>query len=102
MLKILFMTAPSTASTLLSKRIKDTAKSDGLEIDIEIASEEEVFARANVDNFDMVLVCPTLRFLFNRPEKMHIFGDTPVAVIQTQIYGSLDARAILSLIAANL
>ena len=98
MIKVLFITTPSAAAQILVERVLEEAKKDSMELSIEIASEEEGFERLAPEDFDLLLLCPTLRFLLNRPEKMEAFKEIPMAVVDSINYGALDGRALLKLI----
>ncbi|MCL2349997.1 MAG: hypothetical protein FWC67_00820, partial [Defluviitaleaceae bacterium] len=96
--RILFVTPPYMATNILIDRTMQAAENAGLELSIEVMDDERAFATLERETFDMMLVNPLLRFFRNDPSKIAALGATPMVIVGSKIYGSLDGEGMVKLI----
>ena len=89
MKKVLLISAPTIATKMLSKQIVDAA--DG---QIEMAVLPESVARDRVAEFDILLLSPGLRFLLDRPDRINMPENMPVAVLDSRHFGDINGEEI--------
>jgi len=96
MKKVLLISIPVIATTILSKRMADAAKAQQLDIELTILAESEGLARIN--EFDVLLLPPYLRYLLNRRKNLGAKRELVVKVIDSVPFGNLDGEAVLKII----
>lgn len=93
MIRILLVCVGGMSSTLLvNKMEKDAKKRD---IDCKILAVGEGNIKSELGNFDILLLGPQLRFMFD--DVKSIVGDkAPVAIIDMVNYGTCNGHAVLN------
>jgi len=93
MKKVLLISIPAIATTILTERIIAAAKKQGASIELTTLPEAEGLARIN--EFDVLLLPPYLRYLLNRRKNLGAKRELVVKVIDSVPFGSLDGEAVL-------
>jgi cellobiose-specific phosphotransferase system component IIB len=78
----------------------EIAKREGVELKFTIVDEFDGAKLIKNEEFDLVLLNPLLRFLLNNTDE-NIFtlsGKSPIKMLDSKIYGSLNAEALYKLI----
>ena len=93
MKKIMLLCSAGMSTSLMVTKMMDAAKKQGLEVEIYAIPEVEMKNR--MDDVDVVLLAPQVRFLLNRiKEKLEVKG-IPVAVINSIHYGTMNGAAVI-------
>jgi len=93
MKKILFVCSAGMSTSLLVMKTEKAAAKRGIELDIKAMSEAE--AKNNIDDSNVILLGPQVRFLLSNVKKS--VGDKNIAVdvIDVTKYGRMDGEAVL-------
>ncbi|MBL4933417.1 PTS sugar transporter subunit IIB [Clostridium paridis] len=92
MKKILLVCAAGMSTSLLVNKMLDAAKEKGVEIEITALPVSE--ASKLVDQVDMVLLGPQVRFQKPQVDAL-VKGRIPVEVIDMRLYGTMNGKAVL-------
>lgn len=92
MKKILLVCSAGMSTSLLVTKMQKAAEAKGIEVDIEALPVAE--ASREIDNADIVLLGPQVRFQKGTVEKL-AKGRIPVEVIDMRQYGLMNGEAIL-------
>ncbi|MFU1767648.1 PTS sugar transporter subunit IIB [Mammaliicoccus sciuri] len=92
MKKILLVCSAGMSTSMLVKKMQDTANKEGKEYEVEALALSE--AEAKVDEVDVILLGPQVRFQKAQVEKV-ANGKVPVDVIDMQQYGMMDGEGVL-------
>ncbi|QYG32414.1 PTS sugar transporter subunit IIB [Mammaliicoccus sciuri] len=92
MKKILLVCSAGMSTSMLVKKMQDTANKEGKEYEVEALALSE--AETKVDEVDVILLGPQVRFQKAQVEKV-ANGKVPVDVIDMQQYGMLDGEGVL-------
>lgn len=92
MKKILLVCAAGMSTSLLVNKMKDSAKENGIEIEINALPVAE--CASAIDDVDIVLLGPQVRFEKAKVENL-AGGRIPVSVIDMKAYGKMDGDAVL-------
>lgn len=90
---MLVCSAGMSTSLLVTKMEKAAAQ---MEEDIQIIALAEAEASNHLDEVDIVLLGPQVRFLKGKLEKMLAGKSVPVQVIDSVDYGTLNGEAVLN------
>lgn len=90
---ILLVCGTGASSGFMAKNIRQAAKADGLELSIKARGDSEV--EDYIDEIDLLLVGPHLKYMLNDLEEIADPYDVPVRIIPEEAYGSLDGEAVL-------
>ncbi len=92
MKNILLVCAAGMSTSLLVNKMKEAAKSKGVEVNINALPVSEC---GNViDTVDIVLLGPQVRFQKPQVESL-VKGRVPVEVIDMRLYGTMNGQAVL-------
>ncbi|MBT2158088.1 PTS sugar transporter subunit IIB [Clostridioides difficile] len=92
MIRILLVCVGGMSSTLLVNKMEKDAKRN---IDCKIWAVGEGNIKSELDNFDILLLGPQLRFMLD--DVKSIVGDrAPVAIIDMVNYGTCNGHAVLN------
>lgn len=91
MKKILLVCSAGMSTSMLIKKIKDAAKKENYEIEVEAHSISE--ARTIGHAWDIILLGPQVKFQLN--EMKNAFPQKPVDTIEMRSYGRMDGEAVL-------
>ena len=92
MKKILLVCSAGMSTSLLVTKMRNSAKEKGIEVEIDALPVAE--ASTAVDNVDIVLLGPQVRFQKGTVEKL-VKGRIPVEVMVMRLYGMMNGKAIL-------
>lgn len=93
--KIVIICQFGASSCLLVDRMQKAAKDQGVRVQITACSELQ--SKPAIDNADIVLVAPQVRFRVEKIRAAQGFTGTPVMNIETEDYGNMDGSKILGL-----
>jgi len=96
MKKVLIISTPSIASQRLIENTHKALEQKNIKVEIDCMSENK--ARKHLEDYDLILIDPVLRFLLNL--KNFPSGNLNIAVIDSFDYGKLDGQAIAKYIMA--
>lgn len=92
MKKVLLLCSGGMSTSLLMNKMYNAAKEINIEIEIEARSINE--AELYVDNADIVLIGPQVRYLKNKIDKL-VNGKIPVEIIDMKLYGTMNGKVLL-------
>lgn len=93
--RIMLLCSGGMSTSLLAERMLTAAKNLG--INCRIWSGAEIECRRYLDDVDVILLGPQVRYLRARVEKAVGARPVRVAVIEPAIYGRMDGGAVLQL-----
>ena len=91
MIHILLVCSAGMSTSMLVRKMNESAKKKG--IDAEIWAVGEAEAERHVEHADIILLGPQIRFM--RKKIQEIALDTPVSVIDMSDYGSMNGESVL-------
>lgn len=92
-MNILLACSAGMSTSLLVTKMEEAAKAKGMDGKIWAVSGDAV--TANIDEADVLLLGPQVRFLLGRMQKLGEEKGIPVAVIDTVNYGMMNGAAVL-------
>ncbi|HBF7900613.1 PTS sugar transporter subunit IIB [Clostridioides difficile] len=93
MIRILLVCVGGMSSTLLVNKMEKDAKKRNIDCKIWAVGEGDI--KSELDNFDILLLGPQLRFMLD--DVKSIVGDkAPVAIIDMVNYGTCNGHAVLN------
>lgn len=93
MKKILLVCAAGMSTSMLVKKMRESAESKGIEADINALPVTE--APKVIDEVDVVMLGPQVRYQLKTVEDM-AKGRIPIKVIDMLSYGKMDGEAVLN------
>ena len=94
MLNVLFVCCAGMSTSLLVEKIKKTAEDKEIEIKIEAVGEARL--REGIDNVDVMLLGPQVRYLEKSAKKQVEGTKTKCGVVDMLAYGRMDADKVLN------
>lgn len=91
MKNILLACAAGMSTSMLVKRMQDVAGNKGIEVQIKAIPESEV--SKYIDNADIILLGPQVRFMQSKIKSL--VGNIPVEVIDMASYGTMNGEKVL-------
>ncbi len=92
MKKILLVCSAGMSTSMLVKKMQETADKEGKDYEIEALALSE--AESKIDDVNVILLGPQVRFQKAQVEKV-ANGKVPVDVIDMQQYGMMDGESVL-------
>lgn len=93
MIRILLVCVGGMSSTLLVNKMEKDAKKRNIDCKIWTVGEGDI--KSELDNFDILLLGPQLRFMLD--DVKSIVGDrAPVSIIDMVNYGTCNGHAVLN------
>ena len=92
MKKILLVCSAGMSTSMLVKKMQDTADKENKDYEIEALALSE--AESKIDEVDVILLGPQVRFQKAQVEKI-ADGKVPIDVIGMQQYGMMDGEGVL-------
>ncbi|MGO1988758.1 PTS sugar transporter subunit IIB [Mammaliicoccus vitulinus] len=92
MKKILLVCSAGMSTSMLVKKMQETADKEGKDYEIEALALSE--AESKIDDVNVILLGPQVRFQKAQVEKV-TNGKVPVDVIDMQQYGMMDGESVL-------
>ncbi|MDD7794220.1 PTS sugar transporter subunit IIB [Clostridium sp. 'White wine YQ'] len=93
MVNILLVCAGGMSSSILAFRMKEAAKERQLDISVNAFSEFQI--EKHLENIDVVLVGPQIRFKIKQIENVCINKEIPVAIMDMFDYGRMRADKLI-------
>lgn len=93
MKNILLVCSAGMSTSMLVKKMQEAAEKK--EIDVKIQAIAEAEAKNYIEEADMILLGPQVRFLLNKLKGLA--GDTPVEVIDMAAYGTMNGEKVLNM-----
>lgn len=90
-MKLLLICGAGMSSSLLSNKVNEAITKRNL--DIEAWAIPSVDIKLNIDKADVVLLAPQIRFMLK--QFADLLGETPIQVIDFQVYGSMNGDKIV-------
>ncbi|HBJ1650766.1 PTS sugar transporter subunit IIB [Clostridium botulinum] len=94
MKKILLVCCAGMSTSLLVSKMQAAAKDNGIECSIEATGEAQV--KDHIDDIDILLLGPQVRFLLKQFQKSLSDKNIPVEVINTIDYGTMNGKKVLA------
>ncbi len=94
MKKILLVCSAGMSTSLLVTKMEAAAKDKGIEVSIEAVAEAD--AKNKIDDVDVLLLGPQVRFLLNKFKDLTVGKGLPVEVIDTVAYGTMNGEKVLN------
>ncbi|MBY6930008.1 PTS sugar transporter subunit IIB [Clostridium botulinum] len=94
MKKILLVCCAGMSTSLLVSKMQAAAKEKGIECSIEATGEAQV--KDHIDDIDILLLGPQVRFLLKQFQKSLSDKNIPVEVINTIDYGTMNGKKVLA------
>ena len=92
MKNVLLVCGTGASSGFMAKNIRQAAKAHGVDISFKARSDSEV--EEYIEEIDLLLVGPHLKYMLNDLEEIADPYDVPVRIIDEAAYGSLDGEAV--------
>ena len=93
MLTVMLVCSAGMSTSLLVNKMKAAAAKEG--VDLEIFAVPEVEIIQSIDQADVVLLAPQVRFLFNKLKLELEPKGIPIAVIDGMTYGLMKGDAVV-------
>lgn len=93
MLRVMLVCSAGMSTSLLVSKMKAAAEKEGF--DVEIFAVPEVEVKQNIDQVDVVLLAPQVRFLFNKMKQELEPKGIPIAVIDGLTYGMMKGDVVV-------
>ena len=93
MKKILLVCSAGMSTSLLVSKMKISAREQGIDCVINAIAESEVDDYGK--DFDVLLIGPQIRFLFNKLNSKFSDEGIPVSIISTVDYGTMNGEKVL-------
>ena len=100
MKKVLLISPQAMATQIFTERARQLIQSRG--IAAEISSMSEADAIPLINNFDLIILSPQLRFLLSDKQALGIKNDLPIEVLNSKDFGKLDPEAVLQIIVSHM
>ena len=94
MKNILLVCSAGMSTSLLVTKMEEAAKNRGLDCTIKAVAEAEV--KNNMDNIDVLLIGPQVRFLLSKFKDILGPKGVPVEVINMVDYGTMNGEKVLN------
>ncbi|WP_066870657.1 PTS sugar transporter subunit IIB [Clostridium mediterraneense] len=94
MKKILLVCSAGMSTSLLVTKMQEAAANKGIECSIEAVAEAD--AQNKIDDIDVLLLGPQVRFLLSKFKGLTEGKNVPVEVIDTVAYGTMNGEKVLT------
>jgi cellobiose PTS system EIIB component len=92
-MKIILVCSAGMSTSMLVKKMRSAAEDKGLEADIEALAESQL--KNNLDNLDVVLIGPQVRYLEKKIKDQLEPKGIKVAIIDQMAYGMIRGDKVL-------
>ncbi|MDN5317274.1 MAG: cellobiose system component [Thermoanaerobacterium sp.] len=93
-MKIVLVCSAGMSTSLLVKKMKDSAVKKGVEVEIEAYAEADL--KRNLENVDVILIGPQVRYLLEKIKQIAEPKGIAVDVIESKLYGKVDGEGVLN------
>ncbi|OZU88262.1 PTS sugar transporter subunit IIB [Virgibacillus indicus] len=94
MKRILLACSSGMSTSLLVKKMEETAKEKGVEVEIWAVAQDK--APSDMEKADVLLIGPQMRFMKKKFAKVSDEVGIPLDVIDPVAYGRVDGEAVLN------
>lgn len=94
MKKILLVCSAGMSTSMLVTKMQKAAKDKGIECSIEAVAEAD--AMGKLDEVNVILLGPQVRFLLGKFQKITREKNLPVEVIEAVAYGTMNGEKVLN------
>lgn len=91
---ILLACSSGMSTSLLVSKMEEAAAKQGVEVKIWAVAQDKAFSE--LENADVLLIGPQMRFLKKKFEKAGAEAQVPIDVIDPVAYGRVDGEAVLN------
>lgn len=95
MIKIILACAAGMSTSLLVKKMQEEAERSNIEASIKAIPESTI--EAHLDECDVILLGPQVRFMLEDVRKIAEPKNIPVEVVPMQFYGMMNGKATLEI-----
>jgi len=92
-MNILLVCSAGMSTSMIVKKMQDEAKSQNIEAHIEASPEGQV--NSKLENLDVILIGPQVRYLEKKLKKLTESTDIKVDIIDPKAYGMIQGDKIL-------
>ncbi|MEG6567193.1 PTS sugar transporter subunit IIB [Thermoanaerobacterium saccharolyticum] len=93
MLKIILFCSSGSSTSMLIGRIEEAAKARGIEVAVDAYPEAQM--EKYVEEADVVLLGPQVKFILPKAKKICSEKGVPVDIINPVVYGMMDGEKVL-------
>lgn len=93
MYNILLVCSAGMSTSLLVSKMQKAAEEQGIEADIQAIAEADL--RSSLENCDVLLLGPQVRYLLSKVKDLMEPKGVPVDVINTMDYGTMNGPKVL-------
>lgn len=93
-MKIVLVCSAGMSTSLLVKKMNDVAIKRGLNVEIEAFAEADL--KRNLENVDVILIGPQVRYLLSKIKQFAEPKGIAVDVIESRLYGKVDGEGVLN------
>ncbi|SHE34941.1 PTS system, cellobiose-specific IIB component [Thermoanaerobacter uzonensis DSM 18761] len=93
-MKIILVCSAGMSTSLLVKRMNDAAIRRGINVEIEALAEADL--KKSLDNVDVILLGPQVRYLLSKIKELAEPKGIAVDVIEATLYGKVDGEGVLN------
>ena len=101
MKKILFITDNNIATSMLVEGTLNAARTFCLPLEIEVVSISEGVEILRNNPPKLTLLSPSMRFFLNDQESKGLPEDAKIVVVDSNVYGALNGKAVFDIITKN-
>lgn len=95
MTKIILACAAGMSTSLLVNKMKEAAEAGNIEASIKAIPEAAI--SENLDECDVILLGPQVRFMMDEIRAIAAPKNIPVEIVPMQLYGMMNGKAVLEL-----
>ena len=95
-MNILLVCGTGASTGFLAKNIRKAAKDKGIDLSIKARGDAEV--EEYIEEIDLLLVGPHLKYMLHDLEEIAKPCDVPVRIVPEELYGSMDGEGIINML----
>lgn len=95
-MNILLVCGTGASSGFLAKNIRKAAKDKGIDLSIKARGDAEV--EEYIEEIDLLLVGPHLKYMLHDLEEIAEPYEVPVRIVPEELYGSMDGAGIIDML----
>lgn len=95
-MNILLVCGTGASSGFLAKNIRKAAKDKGIDLSIKARGDAEV--EEYIEEIDLLLVGPHLKYMLHDLEEIAKPCDVPVRIVPEELYGAMDGEGIINML----
>lgn len=95
MLRILICCGGGFSSSALAGKVDKEIKANNIEEEVSISFSPFSIAHERVDDFDVIMCCPHLKFAVNNLAKNKIQNNVPIYILPPRMYGTMELEEVV-------